>query len=36
MILGLIIIAVGFILMYGGGSEVSNIFRPDISIFRRL
>ena len=36
MILGLIIIAVGFILMSGGGSEDSNIFSPDIYNFRRI
>ena len=36
MILGLIIIAVGFILMSGGGSEDPNIFSPDIYNFRRI
>ena len=36
MILGLIIIAVGFILMSGGGSEDPNIFSPDIYDFRRI
>jgi len=36
MILGLIIIAVGFILMSGGGSEDPKIFSPDIYNFRRI
>ena len=36
MILGLIVIAVGFILMSGGGSEDPNIFSPDIYNFRRI
>ena len=36
MILGLIIIAVGFILMSGGGSEDPNNFSPDIYNFRRI
>ena len=36
MILGLIIIAVGFILMSGGGSEDPNIFSPDMYNFRRI
>tara|TARA_Y100000389_G_scaffold78046_1_gene74831 strand:- start:435 stop:683 length:249 start_codon:yes stop_codon:yes gene_type:complete len=36
MILGLIIIAFGFILMSGGGSEDPNIFSPDIYNFRRI
>ncbi len=36
MIFGLIIIAVGFILMSGGGSEDPNIFSPDIYNFRRI
>ena len=36
MILGLIIIAVGFILMSGGGSEDPNIFSPEIYNFRRI
>jgi len=36
MILGLIIIAVGFILMSGGGSEDPNIFSTDIYNFRRI
>ena len=36
MILGLVIIAVGFILMSGGGSEDPNIFSPDIYNFRRI
>ena len=36
MIFGLIIIAVGFILMSGGGSEDPNNFSPDIYNFRRI
>ena len=36
MIFGLIIIAVGFILMSGGGSENPNNFSPDIYNFRRI
>ena len=36
MIFGLIIIAVGFILMSGGGSEDPNNFSPDIYYFRRI
>ena len=36
MILGLFVIAVGFILMSGGGSEDPNIFSPDIYNFRRI
>lgn len=36
MIFGLIIIAVGFVLMSGGGSEDPNNFSPDIYNFRRI
>ena len=36
MIFGLIIIAVGFILMSGGGSENPNVFSSDIYNFRRI
>lgn len=36
MIFGLIIIAVGFILMSGGGSEDPNNFSADIYNFRRI
>lgn len=36
MLIGLAIIAVGFILMSGGGSEDPNIFNPDIYNFRRI
>ena len=36
MILGLIFIAVGFILMSGGGSDDPNVFNPDIFSFRRI
>ncbi len=36
MFIGLAIIAVGFILMAGGGSEDPNVFNPDIYNFRRI
>ena len=36
MILGLIFIAVGFILMSGGGSDDSNVFNEEIYNFRRI
>ena len=36
MILGLIFIAVGFILMSGGGSDDPNIFNEEIYNFRRI
>ena len=36
MILGLIFIAVGFILMSGGGSDDPNVFNEDIYNFRRI
>ena len=36
MIFGLIIIAVGFILMSGGGSDDPNIFNPAIYNFQRI
>ena len=36
MIFGLIVIAFGFILMSGGGSENPNIFSSDIYNFRRI
>ena len=36
MITGLVIIAFGFILMSGGGSEDPNIFSSDIYNFRRI
>lgn len=36
MFIGLFFIALGFILMSGGGSDDPNIFNPDIFSFRRI
>jgi len=36
MFIGLAFIAVGFILMSGGGSDDPNVFNPDIFSFRRI
>ena len=36
MFIGLACIAVGFILMSGGGSDDPNVFNPDIFSFRRI
>jgi hypothetical protein len=36
MLIGLAIIAIGFILMSGGGSDDPNVFNPDIYNFRRI
>jgi len=36
MFIGLACIAVGFILMSGGGSDDPNIFNPEIFNFRRI
>ncbi len=36
MLIGMVIIALGFILMSGGGSNDPNIFNPDIYSFRRI
>ncbi|MDW5287270.1 DUF3098 domain-containing protein [Formosa sp. PL04] len=36
MLIGLGIIALGFILMSGGGSDDPNVFSPDIFSFRRI
>ncbi|MFD1614511.1 DUF3098 domain-containing protein [Gelatiniphilus marinus] len=36
MFIGLACIAVGFILMAGGGSEDPNVFNPDIFSWRRI
>lgn len=36
MLIGLAIIALGFILMSGGGSNNPNVFNPDIYDFRRI
>lgn len=36
LLIGLAVIAVGFILMAGGGSDDPKIFNPDIFSFRRI
>ena len=36
MFIGLVFIALGFILMSGGGSDDPNVFNPDIYSFRRI
>lgn len=36
MIIGIIIISIGFVLMAGGGSEDPNIFNEDIYNFQRI
>ncbi len=36
MIIGLVVMAIGYILMVGGGSEDPNVFNPDILSKRRI
>ena len=36
MFIGLVCIAIGFILMSGGGSDDPNVFNPEIFSFRRI
>lgn len=36
MIIGLVIIVIGFLLMVGGGSEDPNIFNYEVFSFRRI
>ncbi len=36
LIIGLIIIIIGFTLMIGGGSDDPNVFNPEIFSFRRI
>lgn len=36
MLIGLAVIALGFILMAGGGSDDPNVFNPDIYSWRRI
>ena len=36
MLIGFVVIALGFILMVGGGSDDPNVFNPDIFNFRRI
>ena len=36
LIIGLVFVAIGFILMLGGGSDDPNVFNPEIFSFRRI
>lgn len=36
LIIGLVVIIIGFILMIGGGSEDPNVFNPEVFSFRRI
>ena len=36
MLMGFVVIALGFILMVGGGSDDPNVFNPEIFNFRRI
>ena len=36
MLIGFVVIAFGFILMVGGGSDDPNVFNPEIFNFRRI
>jgi hypothetical protein len=36
MVIGFVAIALGFILMVGGGSDDPNVFNPEIFNFRRI
>ena len=36
MLIGFVVIALGFILMVGGSSEDQNVFNPEIFNFRRI
>ena len=36
MIIGLVVIVVGFLLMIGGGSDDPNVFNPEVFSFRRI
>ena len=36
MLVGFVVIALGFILMVGGGSDDPNVFNPEIFNFRRI
>ena len=36
MLIGFVVIALGFILMAGGGSDDPNVFNPEIFNFRRI
>ena len=36
LLIGIAVIAIGFILMSGGGSENPDVFNPDVFSFRRI
>lgn len=36
LLIGLVVIAVGFLLMSGGGSDDPNVFNPEVFNFRRI
>jgi hypothetical protein len=36
MLIGVVIIIIGFLLMIGGGSEDPNVFNPEMFDFRRI
>jgi membrane-bound ClpP family serine protease len=36
LLIGLVIILIGFLLMIGGGSKDPNVFNPEIFSFRRI
>jgi uncharacterized membrane protein len=36
MLIGFVVIALGFIIMVGGGSDDPNVFNPEIFNFRRI
>jgi len=36
LLIGIAVIALGFILMSGGGSDVPNVFNEDVFSFRRI
>ncbi|HPR33899.1 MAG TPA: DUF3098 domain-containing protein [Prolixibacteraceae bacterium] len=36
MIIGLVVIVIGFLLMVGGGSDDPNVFNPEVFSFRRI
>lgn len=36
MIIGLVVIIIGFILMIGGGSDDPTVFNPEVFSFRRI
>jgi membrane-bound ClpP family serine protease len=36
LLVGIVVILIGFLLMVGGGSEDPNVFNPEIFSFRRI